>query len=93
MAAQNHYIPVVDLKQFDFPTRAGLVASVMAILGVLIPPISVTSALVAIAFSGTAWHRARRRGESNPVARFCLFGCGALVVFIIVGNALYGAGN
>src|SRR5687767_7919889 len=46
--------PSVAWKQLDFPTRAGLVATVMAVLGALIPPISVISALVAIAFSGTA---------------------------------------
>jgi hypothetical protein len=66
---------------------------VIAVLGVLIPPISVMSALVAIAFSGAAWQRGRRRGESNPVARFCLLGCVALVALVIVGSALYNAGN
>jgi hypothetical protein len=84
---------VVDFKQLDFPTRAGLVASVTAILGVLIPPISVASALVAIAFSGTAWWRAHQRGEANPVARLCLLGCVALVTLIIVGSALYNAAS
>jgi len=84
---------MVDFKQLDFPTRAGLVASVTAILGVLIPPIAVMSALVAIAFSGTAWWRAHRWAEPNPVARFCFLGCVALLVLIFVGSALYNAAN
>ena len=80
-------------QQLDFPTRAGLVATVMAILGALIPPISVTSAFVAIALSGTAVERARRRRQSNPVARLCLLVSVALVVLIVVGSAIYGARN
>lgn len=84
---------MVDFKQLDFPTRVGLIATVVAVLGVLIPPISVVSALVAIAFSGIAWWRAHQRGEANPVARFCLLGCVALVAVIIVGNAFYSANN
>jgi hypothetical protein len=64
----------------------------MAILGAFIPPIGVASAVVAVAFSGTAWLRARRAGESNPVARFCCVGCGALIAIILVGNAIF-AGN
>ncbi len=84
---------VMNWKQLDFPTRAGVVATVMAILGALIPPISVTSALVAIAFSGTAVHRAHRRRQSNPVARTCLVVSVALVVVVVLGSAIYAAGN
>ncbi len=83
----------MDWKQLDFPTRAGLVATVVAIVGVVIPPISVMSALVAVAFSATAVRRARRRRQSNPVARLCLVVSGALVALIILGNAIYSAGN
>jgi uncharacterized membrane protein YidH (DUF202 family) len=83
----------MDWKQLDFPTRAGLVATVMAILGVIVPPISVASALVAIAFSGTAVARARRRQQPNPVARLCLLASVALVVLIVVGSAIYSAAS
>ena len=83
----------MNWKQLDFPTRAGLVASVMALIGAPIPPVSVMSAFVAIAFSATAWQRARRRGQSNPVARLCLLGCVGLAAVIIVGSALYSAGS
>jgi hypothetical protein len=82
----------MDFKQWDFPTRAGFVASVMAILGVFIPPIGVASAMVAVAFSGTAWLQARRAGESNPVARLCCIGCAALIAVVIIGNAIYADG-
>ena len=93
MVTQSLYAPVVDWKQLDLPTRAGFVASVMAVLGVLVPPISLASALVAIAFSGVGWQRARHRGETNSVAKFCLAGCVALVVVVIVGSAIYSAAN
>jgi ABC-type transport system involved in cytochrome c biogenesis permease subunit len=83
----------MDWKQLDFPTRAGFVATVMAVLGVLIPPISVTSAVVAIAFSGTALLRARRRQQSNPVAKFCLLVSVAFVALVVVGSAIYSARN
>ncbi len=65
----------------------------MAVLGVIVPPISLASAVVAIAFSGIGWQRARHRGEANPVAKFCFAGCLALVVVIIVGSAIYSAAN
>ena len=65
----------------------------MAVLGALIPPISVMSALVAIAFSGTAVQRARRRRQSNPVAQLCLVVSVAVVALIILGSAIYSAGN
>jgi NO-binding membrane sensor protein with MHYT domain len=83
----------VDWKQLDFPTRAGLVATVMAVLGALIPPVSVMSALVAIAFSGTALWRARRRGQSNRVARLCLVVSVVLVAVVVIGSAIYSSAN
>ena len=83
----------MDWKRLDVPTRAGFVASVMAVLGVIVPPISLASALVAIAFSGIGWQRARRRGEANSVAKFCFAGCVVLVILVIVGNAIYSAAN
>jgi uncharacterized membrane protein YidH (DUF202 family) len=81
----------MDWKQLDFPTRAGFVATVMAVLGVLIPPISVSSALVAIAFSATAVQRAHRRRQSNPVAKICLSVSAGLVALIVIGSAIYSA--
>jgi hypothetical protein len=83
----------VNWAQLDFPTRAGFVATIMAVLGVLVPPVSVASACVAIAFSGVGWQRSRRRGEANLVARTCTIGCAALVGLIVVGSAVYGAAD
>ena len=79
--------------QLDFPTRAGLVAAVFAVVAVLIPPISVMSGVVAIAFSGTALQRSRRLRKPNPVAKLCLLGSIALVGLIILGSAIYSAGS
>ena len=81
----------MDWKQLDFPTRAGFVATVMGVLGALIPPLGVASALVAIAFSGTAALRARRRRRPNPVARLCLVVSIAVVLVILLGSAAYDA--
>ncbi len=89
----DEYAHKMNWAQLDFPTRAGFVATIMAILGVLVPPVSVASACVAIAFSGFGWQRSRRRGESNRVARLCAIGCTAFVVLVVVGSAVYGAAN
>ena len=83
----------VEWRQLDFPTRAGFVASVMAVLGVLIPPISLASAVVAIAFSGTAVWRARKVGARNRVALACLAASAGLLVLVVVGSAIYAVGN
>ncbi len=81
----------MDWRQLDFPTRAGFIATVMAVLGVLIPPISVASAFVSIVFSGTAVARAHRRHERNRVALICLAVAVGLIVLILVGSAIYAA--
>lgn len=80
---------VVDWDRLDFATRAGVVASVMALPGMIIPPFGIASALVAIAFCAVGWRHAHRRGNANPVARFGLLGCTALIVLVIGGNAIY----
>jgi hypothetical protein len=85
-------VATVDWNRLDFATRAGVVASVMALLGMIIPPLGIASALVAIAFSAVGWRRAHSRGNANPVARFCLLGCLALIVLVIGGNAIYAQG-
>jgi hypothetical protein len=79
--------------QRDLATRAGFVATVLAVLGVLIPPFAVASALVAVGFAGTAVIRARRRGETNRLGSLCLAVSGALIVVIVVGSAIYAAGR
>ena len=78
-------------RQLDVPTRVGAVATVMALAGVVIPPIGVTSAVVAIGFSATAVLRARRRNESNRVALICLIVSIAVIVLVVIGNAIYAA--
>ena len=61
----------------------------MALVGALVPLLSVAAATVAIVFSGVALWRARTRGEPNPVARVCLFGSLGLIAFLVIGNAIY----
>lgn len=83
----------MDWQQLDVPTRAGVVASIMAVVGMMAPPLGITSALVAMAFSGVGWRRSHKLGHANPVARFCLLGSLALIVLVVGGNALYGSAN
>jgi hypothetical protein len=81
----------MEWKQLDLLTRAGFVATVMAVLGVLVPPVSLASALVAIVCSGVAVVRARRSATENRVAVWCLRVSIALVVLVAVGSAIYAA--
>ena len=83
----------MDWRQLDLPTKVGLVATVLAVLGVVLPPIGVSSALVAIAFSGTAVYRAHRVGTRNRAALLCLAVSSGLVVLVVVGSAIYAVGN
>lgn len=83
----------MDWRRLDFATRAGFVATAMAVLGVLVPPISMASALAAIGFSGTALLRSRRRGSPNRVALLCLVVSVGLIVLVVLGSAIYAAGN
>lgn len=83
----------MDWQQLDVPTRVGFVATVMAVIGLIVPPIGVASAIVAIVFSGVGWRRARERGQTNPIALRCLIGSAALIVLVVVGNAIYSAAN
>lgn len=78
-------------QQLDFPTRAGVVAAVIAVLGVLLPPISVASGVVSAVFSGIGLRRASRSGQRNRTAQICLAVSVGLVVLIVVGNAIYAA--
>ena len=82
----------MNWRELDFATRAGVVAAAMAVLGLVIPPLGLSSALVAIAFSSVGWRRSHRRGQPNPVALFCIAGCVALVIMVVGGSALYAAG-
>ncbi|MDH4144516.1 MAG: hypothetical protein OEY23_05030 [Acidimicrobiia bacterium] len=83
----------MDWAELDLPTRVGAVATIIAVLGLLVPPIGLASACVGGVVSGTAWRRSRRRGTSNRTASLCTIGCAALVVLIVVGNLVYAAAN
>ena len=83
----------MDWAQLDIPTRAGFLAAVMAVMSLLIPPISVASALVAIAFSAVGWARSRSRGEVNRVARLVVLAGVVFIGLIVAGNAIYSANN
>ena len=69
-----------------------MIATAVAVFGIVIPPIGLASALVAIGFSAVAWRRARRRGDTNTVARACLLGCVTLIVVVVGGSAIYAQG-
>lgn len=83
----------MNWQQLDFPTRAGFIAGVMALIGLIVPPLSMAGAVVAIAFSGIGWQRSRKRGEANPVAKSVLLASAALIVLVVVGSAIYAAGS
>ena len=74
-------------------TKAGLVATGLAAPAVLIPPIGVACALLAMACSGAAVYRARRAGARNRVALLSLAVSTGLVVLVVIGSAIYAAGN
>lgn len=83
----------MDWQLLDLPTRVGLVATVIAVLAVVVPPVSVASALVAVAFSGAAVRRARGGGRQNRVAGYCLTVSIGLLVLVVVGSAIYASGG
>ena len=81
----------MERQQHDVLTRAAVVATTMAVLGVVIPPVSIVFAVVAIVCSAMAMVRARRTGTTAPLARRCLLISVALIVAVVVGNAIYAA--
>lgn len=83
----------MDWAQLDVPTRAGFVAAVMAVLSLIIPPISLASAVVAVAFSAIGWQRSRRKGERNRMARLVVLGGLSFIALLVIGNVIYSAGN
>ena len=83
----------MDSRPLDSLTKAGLIAAVLAVPAILIPPIGVACALVALACSGAALYRARRAGARNRVALLSLAGSAGLIVLVLIGSAIYAAGN
>ena len=77
----------------DGLTRGGAVATTLAVLGIVVPPLGLAAALVGIVLSALAMRRSVARRERNQVARICLLVCAVLFVFVIVGNAIYAARN
>ena len=65
----------------------------MALLALLFPPVSVPSAVVAIAFSATAVWRARNAGEPNRVATACLAVSAGFLALIVIGSVIYAVAN
>lgn len=78
-------------KQLDLLTRTAFVATVIAVLGVVVPPVSLAGAVVAIVCSGVAVVRSRRSGAANRMAQWCLAVSTGLVVLVVVGSAIYAA--
>ena len=81
----------MEWKRLDLLTRTAFVATVIAVLGVVVPPVSLVGAVVAIACSGAAVVRARRSATENRVAVWCLRVSIGLVVLVVVGSAIYAA--
>ncbi|MGE0879268.1 MAG: hypothetical protein AB7L13_08945 [Acidimicrobiia bacterium] len=75
----------------DVLSRVGSIATVLAVVALVVPPFSVAIGLVALGFSAAALRRARRRGVPNRLATICLTVSGGLVVVVIAGSALYSA--
>ena len=92
---QEHrtYSCAMNWQELDFPTRAGFIAGVMAVIGLIVPPLSIASAVVAIGFSGVGWQRSRTQGQANPVAKYVLLVSTALIVLVVVGNAIYSSSS
>ena len=63
----------------------------MAVIGLIVPPLAMASAVVAMGFSGVGWRRSRQRDQANPVTRSVLLASARLIVLVVVGNAVYAA--
>ena len=83
----------MNWQELDFPTRAGFIAAVVAVVSLIIPPIFLVSAIVAIGFSAVGWQRSRQRGQANPVAMYVVFASVALIALVVVGNVIYASAN
>lgn len=83
----------MNWQELDFPSRAGFVAGVAAVIMLIVPPLFMLCAVVAIGFSGIGWRRSRQRGSANPVARFVLLANTVLIVLVVIGSAIYAAGS
>lgn len=83
----------MDGQQLDGVTKAAVAITAIAILSVLVPPISMAMALVSIGVSGTAIVQGRRAGTTNRPALVCLAVSVTLITLVVVGSAIYAAGN
>ena len=79
----------MNWQALDFPTRAGFIAGVIAVLALIVPPLSIASAIVAVGFSGIGWQRSHQLEQPNPVAKVVVLVCVALIVLVVVGNVIY----
>ena len=82
----------MNWQQLERGTKAAVVATVAAIVTLLVPPISMAIALLAIVLSGTAVIRYRGDHVQQRVARTCLDASTTLVALVIIGSAIYAAG-
>ncbi len=83
----------MNWQELDFPTRAGFIAAVVAVVSLIVPPIFLVSTVVAVGFSGVGWQRSRQRGQANPVAKYVVLASAALIVLIVAGNLIYRTAN
>jgi hypothetical protein len=84
-------------RQLDVPTRVAVVATVLAVPGVVVPPVGVACAIVAATFAAVGVARVRRShgrpseasSEQRLVALICLGVSLALIVLLVAGNVFY----
>ena len=81
----------MNWQRLDVCTRVGFAATAIAVIALVVPPISVASAVVAIVASGVGWQHADDNTPQRSVARTCLLTSGALLVLLVVGNLIYAA--
>ncbi len=83
----------MNWQQLEPSTKAAVVATVAAVVTALVPPISMAIAVLAIVISGTAVIRHRGDQVQQRVARTCLVASTTLVALVVIGSAIYAAGN
>jgi len=79
----------MNWKELDVATRAGFIAGVVALVLLIVPPIALASALIAMGFSVVGWKRSHDSGDANPVAKWVVIASAALIVLVVAGSAIY----
>ena len=79
----------MNWQDFDVPTRVAVIATGTAVVALIVPPLFVLSALVAIGFSIVSWRRANARGDSTLAPKVLLLFNMALIALVMAGTIIY----